>query len=208
MNAHIREDLLATPSPGGSWYRDFVQAGATRYWAGLARILLGFVFLWAFLDKNFGLEYSTAANQDWSFGSGDGDPTYGFLTFGTNPEGPFAQTFTDLRSSGMDPNHWTNWLFMAGLLGVGLTLILGIFMRIGAISGVVMLILMYLAESPWANTIDPETGQGAFTNPAIDDHIVYGVVLIMLMLFGAERTLGFGKIWESTGLVKRLPFLA
>ena len=47
---------------------------------------------------------------------------------------------------------------MAGLLGIGVAFTFGIFMRIGAISGAVLLFLMYLAEAPWANTIDPETG--------------------------------------------------
>ena len=67
--------------------------------------------------------------------------------------------------------------------------------------------LMYLAESPWANTIDPETGQGAFNNPIVDDHVVYAVVLVLLMLFEAGRTWGLGRIWESTKLVKSQSWL-
>lgn len=191
------------------WYHDFTESAATHYWAAISRILISFVFLWAFLDKTFGLTYATPDNQGWLLGAGDGDPTFGFLKYGTNPEGPFAGLFTGLRpGDAPDPTYWTNYLFMAGLLGIGLSFLLGVFMRIGAISGVVLLGLMYLAEAPWANTIDPESGMGAFNNPIVDDHIVYASVMIMLMLFEAGRTWGLGKIWEATSLVKRQPWLA
>jgi hypothetical protein len=67
---------------------------------------------------------------------------------------------------------------------------------------------MWLAEAPWANTIDPDTGQGTFNNPFMDEHVIYAIVIIMLMLFTAERTWGLGKWWESTSLVQRFPWLA
>ena len=209
MTTQAHDQISVTTTEPTGWYHGFAMATSTKYWAATARILLGFTFLWAFLDKNFGLEFATPSGQGWAFGSGDGDPTYGFLKFGTNPEGPFASTFTGLRpGEAPDPTHWTNYLFMAGLLGIGVAFTLGIFMRIAAISGVVMLFLMYLAEAPWANTIDPKTGAGAFNNPLIDDHIIYSVVMIMLMLFGAGATWGLGKIWQSTSIVKSQPWLA
>ena len=209
MAAHVRDDLSVSSTEGGGWYRHFTQSAATRYWAAISRILLGFVFLWAFLDKNFGWQFATPEGAGWVFGTGDGDPTFGFLKFGTNPEGPFADIFTGLRpGEAPDPSHWTNWLFMLGLLGIGVALTAGVFMRIAAIGGAVMLLLMYLAEAPWANTINPETGEGAFNNPIVDDHIVYAAVLIMLMLFEAGRTWGLGRVWESTSLVKSQPWLA
>src|SRR5689334_12004100 len=40
------------------------------------RLLTGFVFLWAFLDKTFGLGYATASGKGWLDG---GSPTKGFL---------------------------------------------------------------------------------------------------------------------------------
>ena len=194
---------------GTSWYHGFVQSTATRYWAAITRILLGFTFMWAFLDKTFGLGYATPSGSGWMFGTGDGDPTFGFLKFGTNPEGPFASFFTGLRpGEAPDAMYWTNWLFMAGLFGIGLAFLLGIFMRIGAISGVVLLFLMYLAEAPWAKYTDQTGATVASNNPVIDDHIIYGVMMITLMLFEAGRTWGLGKIWESTALVKSQPWLA
>ena len=76
------------------------------------------------------------------------------------------------------------------------------------IGAAVLLVLMWLAEAPWANTIDPDTGQGTFNNPFMDEHIIYAIAIIMLMLFTAERTWGLGKWWESTSLVQRFPWLA
>ena len=43
----------------------------------LLRVAVGFIFLWAFLDKFFGLGYATAADKGWIDG---GSPTKGFLS--------------------------------------------------------------------------------------------------------------------------------
>ena len=40
------------------------------------RIAMGFLFLWAFLDKTFGLHYATPSAKAWIHG---GSPTKGFL---------------------------------------------------------------------------------------------------------------------------------
>ncbi len=199
-------ETAAPTKTAGSWYRDFAATSAWRQWGALARILLGLVFLWAFLDKTFGLGYTTASKAAWVFGTGDGSPTYGFLKFGSNPEGPFASTFSGMASQ--SPNAFLNWLFMFALAGVGIAFTLGIFMRIAAIGGTALLFLMYLAEAPWAKYTDSSGATVAGTNPVIDDHIVYGVVMITLMLLFAGRTWGLGRWWESLGFVKKLPWLA
>ena len=40
---------------------DIVVRQGARRWLAAARIGTGFIFLWAFLDKTFGLHYSTGA---------------------------------------------------------------------------------------------------------------------------------------------------
>ncbi|GGL13948.1 hypothetical protein GCM10014719_14830 [Planomonospora parontospora subsp. antibiotica] len=46
------------------------------------------------------------------------------------------------------------------------------------------------------------------TNPLfMDDHIVYAIVLAGLALADAGDTLGVGKWWGATGLVRRYPIL-
>ena len=81
---------------------------------GLTRIALGFVFFWAFIDKLFGLGFSTAADKSWLLGN---SPTAGFLSHATH--GPFASVFQTLVGQA-----WVDVLFMLGLLLIGLALML------------------------------------------------------------------------------------
>ncbi len=160
--------------------------GKARYlWASI-RLSLGWVFLWAFLDKTFGLGFATASENAWING---GSPTFGFLNFGT--AGPFAGIFQAIAGHPV-----VDALFMIGLLGIGLALILGIGMRVAAVSGAVMMLLMWAAALPPSN------------NPFMDDHIVYGLVLLALPLVHAGRTWGLGGWWQQTALVQRYPWLA
>ncbi len=119
------------------------------------RISLGLVFLWAFFDKTFGLSFATKPENAWIQG---GSPTTGFLTYAT--KGPFANFFQNLAG-----NALVDWMFMLGLLFVGITLFFNKFMKWGSIAGSVMLFLMYIAALP------PEN------NPLIDDHIIYILLL-------------------------------
>ena len=158
---------------------------ATRYlFAGL-RLALGWTFLWAFLDKMFGLGHETAAKAAWING---GHPTQGFLKFAA--AGPFKGIYNDIAGA-----TWADWLFMIGLLGIGLALILGVAMRIAAASGATLLVLM------WTAVLPPET------NPFMDDHLIYAAVLIVLALLGAGNTWGFGRMWAATPLVRRNTWL-
>jgi len=68
-------------------------------------------------------------------------------------------------------------------------------MRIAAASGAAMLVLM------WSAVLPPEN------NPFMDDHLVYALVLVLLALTGAGRTLGLGQAWERLPMVARRPYL-
>ncbi len=154
------------------------------------RVVSGFVFLWAFLDKTFGLHYATSTAKAWING---GSPTKGFLT--SVQVGPFQSWFHSIAGS-----WWANVLFMLGLLGIGVALIAGVAVRIAAGSGVLMLALMWLAEFPLAQ----HTSKGALTgspNPFADYHFVYGIVMVVLALTYAGSTWGLGRFWA------RLPFV-
>lgn len=162
----------------------------------VARIAVGIIFFWAFVDKLIGLGYSTSAAKAWING---GSPTSGFL--GHVEQGPFRSFFTSLAGSGI-----VDALFMLGMLAVGVALILGIGLRISAVAGSLIMVLMYVAEWPLAKlTFDGQpTGS---TNPLVDYHLIYALVAILAALFAAGNTWGLGRIWESTSLVKRLPWL-
>lgn len=153
-------------------------AAPVRFLAGLARISLGWVFLWAFLDKTFGLGFATPAERAWLEG---GSPTSGYLG---GVEGPFAGFFNS-----MSGHAWADWLFMLGLLGIGLAFTFGVFMHIASWAGALLLGFMWMASLPLDN------------NPFMDDHIVYAVVMILLAQMGAGRFFGLGHIWE------RMPFV-
>lgn len=158
---------------------------AIHVFAGLTRITLGFIFLWAFLDKTFGFDRGTASKDAWVNG---GSPTFGFLTFGAT--GPFEKAYGSIAGDG-----WADWLLMIGLLAIGVALVLGVFMNLAAASGALLLMLM------WTAVLPPEN------NPAIDDHIVYALVLGLLACLGAGSFLGLGRRWEQTPLVQKAPIL-
>jgi thiosulfate dehydrogenase [quinone] large subunit len=174
---------------------DPITVSSAKTLAGIIRILLGFTFLWAFLDKTFGLGFATTAEKAWLFGTGDGSPTTGFLTFGVNPDGQFADFFTGLAPS--EPAALVNWLFMLALLGAGVGLMLGIGMKISSVGATALLFLMYLAVAPWAKYVDEGGATVASNNPIMDEHIIYGFMLIFLMLVHAGRYVGLGRKWEA-----------
>ena len=176
-------DLVALPG-------SVVTSSASRALAVL-RVVTGFVFLWAFLDKTFGLHYSTPRAQSWING---GSPTKGFL--GSVQIGPFQSLFHDMAGT-----WYADWLFMLGMLGIGLALIAGVAVRAAALAGVILLAGMWFAEFPLAQ----HTGAGAATgstNPVTDYHVVYALVLVVLAVTYAGTTWGLGRIWA------RLPFVS
>jgi thiosulfate dehydrogenase (quinone) large subunit len=156
-----------------------------EYVWGVARIAIGWVFLWALLDKIFGWGLATPANRAWIHG---GSPTTGFLKGTTDHT--FGGFFANLAGQ-----PWIDWLFMIGLLSIGTALILGAGMKIAATTGGLLLVFMWAAELPLAN------------NPFIDEHIIYAIVLAGLALVGAGNTLGIGGWWSNTEVVKRYPIL-
>ncbi len=150
----------------------------------LLRLSIGFVFLWAFLDKLFGLGYSTPSARAWING---GSPTRGFLS--NVDVGPFQSAFNAIAGT-----WWADTLFMLGLLGVGLAVMLGVFMNLSAIAGSIMMVLMWAAEWPLAQFTSGGEATGS-TNPFMDYHLIYALVLIVLAVIGAGRYFGIAPWW-------------
>ena len=185
MTALVNRPSQQVPAPGATQAPETRQQVAARYvWAGL-RIALGWIFLWAFLDKTFGWGFATEKADAWVNG---GSPTKGFLTFATT--GPFQGFYQDIAGAA-----WADVLFMVGLAGIGIALIAGIGVRIAAATGALLMVLMWTAVLPPPN------------NPFMDDHLIYAGLLVGLALIGAGNTLGLGKFWAETKLVQRLPWL-
>ena len=134
------------------------------------RFVMAFIFLWAFFDKLFGLGFSTTSGKAWING---GSPTTGFLSGAA--KGPLADLFHSLAGVAV-----VDWLFMLGLLFVGLTLLLNRFVLWGAVAGIVMMLLMWLALLFPAN------------NPIVDEHIVYALVFALLAIKHRNGELSLG----------------
>jgi thiosulfate dehydrogenase [quinone] large subunit len=178
--------------------------GVAQRGLSVLRIGYGLTFLWAFFDKLLALGFHTGAVTNPDTGARDsidfmakdaawlngGSPTEGFLTFGVPADNPFKDTFNSMAGQA-----WVDWLFMAGLLGIGLTLTFGFGMRIAAAAGATLYLLMYAASLPLEN------------NPVLDDHLVGAIVVVVLALAYAGDTWGFGKMWAKTHLVRRFPVL-
>lgn len=154
------------------------ERAASYVWAA-ARLALGWIFLWPFLDKLIGLGHETPSAQSWLNG---GNPTKGFLA---GSVGPFSGIYHSIAGDTI-----INVLFMAGLIFVAVGLLLGIYMKLACAAGALMLVLMWSASLPPAN------------NVFMDEHIIYALVLAGLALVGAGNTLGLGRWWSSRSFVR------
>ncbi len=170
-----------------------VRTTIARRALALVRIGFGLTFLWAFFDKLLALGFSTGRAEDGTvdrFGDAawihGGSPTLGFLKFGA--DGPFKSFYNSIAG-----DAWVNWLFMLGLLGIGVALTFGIGMRIAGVAGALLYLMM------WTVALPPET------NPVIDVHILGALTIVALMLTNAGATWGLGRAWQR--LVAGAPWL-
>lgn len=170
------------------------RSEVTRRAVAALRIAFGLTFLWAFFDKLLALGYHTGYDQAghldrfgdaaWVHG---GSPTFGFLM---SADGPLAGFWHSLAG-----DAWVDWLFMLGLLGVGVAFTFGVTMWLGAAIGALMYVGM------WSVVLPP------MNNPVLDEHLLGGLTLVVLALLGAGGTWGLGRWWAGTGLARRWPVL-
>ncbi|MEU4805154.1 hypothetical protein [Actinosynnema sp. NPDC023587] len=160
------------------------------------RLAMGFLFSWAFLDKLFGLGYATPSGGAWI---GGGSPAKGFL--GHVEVGPFQSPLRGMAGSG-----WVDLAFMLGLAGLGVAVLLGVVLRISAVAGSVLMALMWIAEWPLAQHTSSGAPSGS-TNPLIDYHVVYALVLIVLAVAHAGHVWGLGRRWADLTVVRTHPWL-
>ncbi|GAA4346472.1 hypothetical protein [Angustibacter luteus] len=167
----VHPELVAAETP---------RLKALRYVGAAIRISLGWIFLWAFVDKLFGLGHETASKAAWIHG---GHPTEGFLKFAA--AGPFKDFYHGFAGAA-----WADWLFMIGLAGLAIGLLSGVAIRVTAAAAAAMLVLM------WTAVLPPEN------NLFLDDHIIYALVVVALALGNAGDTFGLGKAWGELAVVK------
>lgn len=183
-----RATRTTVPAPEAETQESIVTSPLARKVLAFSRIVIGFFFLWPFLDKTFGLGFSTPADRAWING---GTPAQGFLKGMTGPEAtsPFAGFFE------LFINPFGDIVFMLGLLGIGVAMIAGAGLRIAAVSGTLLMIFMYLAE--WPVLV------AGNTNPVLDSHWVEACLLLIAAVTLSGDTWGLGKWWGGLDLVKK-----
>jgi thiosulfate dehydrogenase [quinone] large subunit len=201
----MNSDALQMEMPALERLEPIHTQGLQRVFGAL-RLLLGFTFLWAFLDKAFALGFSTGRVLDdagntvridffgdaaWIHGA---SPTAGVIGFAL--KGPFVDAIhsvTGYQMTGTGPTvaAWVDWVYMLSMLLIGVGLMTGVMTRLAAAGGIVWLAVFYLATSIW-----PEH------NPFVDEHVIDAVVLAGVILANAGRYWGLGKAWQRVGWVK------
>ena len=148
----------------------------------LLRLLLGWSFLWAFLDKMFGLGFATCRLEGGSIDFGcdaammnGGSPTYGFLNFATQGSRT-GDLFDWMAPSAPDAINLADVGFMVALLLGGAALMLGIGVRLAAVGGAILMAFMFLATD-----VFPEN------NPINSSHIIEMTAFLGVAFVGAGR---------------------
>ncbi len=139
----------------------------------LLRLLIGWHFLYEGIIKLY--------NPEWT--------SFGYLA---SAQGPFESFFQWMSSESMiGVSDWGNKI---ALIFVGLTLLLGIFERIGALVGVGLLALYYLAHPafPWVTQINVE-GSYWFVNK----NLIELVGCILLFQVPTANRFGLQRLFNS-----------
>ena len=194
-------EVVVDETPGVVHAPDQAHGSDRGMWAWtVLRLLLGFTFLWAFLDKFFGLGFATCRAEssdidylcDAAMVKG-GSPTWGFLTFGT-VDSKTGNLFDWMASSGPDSIGLADVGFMAALLLGGLALLLGVGVRTAAIGGAILIFFMYLAGDVWPTN-----------NPLVDSHMIETVAFLGIATVGAGPFSLRNWAHDKLGVLGRIP---
>lgn len=172
---------------------------------GLGRIVIGVIFLWAGFEKLLGEGLWNGVLGEGS----DGWSAAGFLQFATGgslgwpfveagAEGPFNPTASFWQDVAANQGAMTiiNYLVPLGQIGIGISLILGLFTRFGAAMGTLMMLFFFVAA--W----DFEFG-------IVNQHLTYAVVTFGLAVIGAGNYYGLdATVGQSVGPALRRWFFS
>ncbi len=129
--------------------------------------------------------WSKVVNPEWTAG--------GFLKG--------AKTFTGLYTWFGQPGVLpaVDFLNEWGLTLLGVSLILGVFVRFSSTLGVLLMLLYYFPGLDF-----PKAGSNGFI---VDDHIVYALLLAYFAVVKVGRQYGLDGKWASTDFYKKWKFL-
>jgi len=155
---------------------------------GVLRIALGWVLLWAGVDKVFGLGYPTEDGQAVIDGA---SATEGYLQHALTPGSAAEPLLQPLAG-----NPLIDVLYLAGTLGAGVALLLGVGVRIAGLGGAALFVMLWFSSLPLEY------------NPFLDQHLFWALSCLLVVAADAGRHLGLGRWWQSTTLVSTRRWLA
>jgi thiosulfate dehydrogenase (quinone) large subunit len=151
-----------------------------------ALIALRTVIGWHFLYE----AYYKIVSPAWSPGGGPLTPwsSAGYLK---GASGPLARVFQRLINSGATP--WIDRSVKIALLLVGLSLLLGLFTRIGASGALFLLSLFYLLYVPTLGVPQPNA-EGTYL--IVNKTLIEAIAVIVLLAFDTGRIAGLDLLWR------------
>jgi thiosulfate dehydrogenase [quinone] large subunit len=158
-----------------------MQIVARTHQIGVAvlRIAVGIIFLWAGLEKLLGSGAQAWTAAGFLKGATAGSLSWPFVT-GTPAAGavynPTHQFWVDLAGNS-GAMTVVNFLVIAGEIGIGIALILGLLTRFGATMGALMMLLFFFAA--WS-----------FSTGIVNQHLTYMVVCLAIAGLGAGKYYG------------------
>jgi thiosulfate dehydrogenase [quinone] large subunit len=152
----------------------------------IALILLRTLIGWHFAYEG----YYKLALPGWS---SDGEPlgrwtSAGFIRAAKGPIASFVQTLFD---HGWGP--WIDRAVIAGLLVAGISLMLGLFTRVGCWVAICLLTLFYFAAIPLRGIPEPG-GEGAYL--LVNKNLIELGAIIVLAAMKTERLAGLDLLWK------------
>jgi thiosulfate dehydrogenase [quinone] large subunit len=151
-----------------------------------ALIALRTVIGWHFLYE----AYYKIVSPAWSPGGGPLTPwsSAGYLK---GASGPLARVFQRLINSGATP--WIDRSVKIALLLIGLSLLLGLFTRIGASGALLLLSLFYLLYVPTLGVPQPNS-EGTYL--IVNKTLIEAIAVIVLLAFDTGRIAGLDLLWR------------
>ena len=148
------------------------------------RIMAGWIMLWPFFDKLFGLGFQTPHGGGWI----DGVSPSSYVVYVAG--GLFKDFYVSLAG-----NFVIDVILMAALLVLGVTLVLGIAARQTTSGMCAFLLIMYSLHVPPSD------------NPVVDYHIMLVAGMLAVYFLGGFEKLSLRDRWKETRFVRRFPVL-
>lgn len=172
-----------------------ITARSHQLGAALLRVIAGVIMLWAGLEKLIGtpggftaagfLKFGTAGSLAWPFVTGEPAKDAIF--------NPFQGFWVGLAANDAIMPI-VNFLVVAGEIGIGIALILGLATRFASIAGALMMFLFFLAS--WN-----------FAYGVVNQDLTYLVVFLAIGGMGAGKYYGLDGIAANTTFAQSNPWV-